>query len=92
METKVTATGESLDMLGNTISYDQSLVLEVVVPGSVVELDESLARQVLAGAFDNEEKRRTFLESLQASNEDFGGVTTVDSPNVPDSHPATEKR
>ena len=80
LETKVTATDELLDTLGNTISYDQSILIQTV--GSDINLDKNQIRQVLLDAFESQEQKTDFLEMLQDGHQDFAQVTAADPPKI----------
>ena len=78
-ETKVTATGQNLDALGNTITYDQTITFTTNRPN----VNADVALVLLTGPLISEEAQEDFVEVLLEEDQAFSSVSSVSTPDVP---------
>ena len=71
----VTVTGESLDALGNTITYNQTVSF-ISTSGSI---DESTTRELILEPLEDEKQREEYIQLLQENDSDFASVTGAES-------------
>lgn len=74
-DTDVKVTGESVDVTGNTVTYDQS----VTFASTTGPIGKEITREIILEPLYDEEKQSDFIQLLQENDADFESVTDAET-------------